>query len=555
MDTLFGKTLDQLKEVATNVIKPEAPTPPLPTAQTFDSTPPASVSADTSTTKTPTNQVPSKEEYAASETFTIETSLLEATFTKLGGRLKSYGLKQFQTSLKDATPLELVSVESNTFPLGVYVSNMRDAATVYSIPEGGITAGAVAKGTRYRAPENGELSIVLEGLLPNGNSIRKTLRFIDSRYTFDVQVSLGSPTSDGAPVWVEWASYLDPEDPSLRYNPRHFVSLEPDNDILRNSPESLDEGVKEIASQWTAFGGSYFQMVLINQEAGQNTGIGKFGNTYFMRSLGTPTGGRFTVFAGPKNRNMLRDYGKDLHRTVDLGWFAFVGEPILHGIHLLYGVLGNYGLAIVLLTLLLKTALLPLTKTSFQSMKKMQDLQPEIKALRERVKDPNQLNQEVMGLYKKRGVNPLGGCFPMVLQMPIFLGMYNALQRDIDLRHAPFALWINDLSAPEGLEVLGITIPVMILLMGASMLFQQITTPTAADPAQKRIMYFVPVIFTGMFVIYPFPSGLVLYWLVNNLISIVQQVALRSEEGANPLKSTLIGGVIVFVGAYVLTLV
>lgn len=274
-----------------------------------------------------------------------------------------------------------------------------------------------------------------------------------------------------------------------------------------------------------------------------------------MRSLGTPTGGRFTVFAGPKNRNMLRDYGKDLHRTVDLGWFAFVGEPILHGIHLLYGVLGNYGLAIVLLTLLLKTALLPLTKTSFQSMKKMQDLQPEIKALRERVKDPNQLNQEVMGLYKKRGVNPLGGCFPMVLQMPIFLGMYNALQRDIDLRHAPFALWINDLSAPEGLEVLGITIPVMILLMGASMLFQQITTPTAADPAQKRIMYFVPVIFTGMFVIYPFPSGLVLYWLVNNLISIVQQVALRSEEGANPLKSTLIGGVIVFVGAYVLTLV
>jgi YidC/Oxa1 family membrane protein insertase len=184
----------------------------------------------------------------------------------------------------------------------------------------------------------------------------------------------------------------------------------------------------------------------------------------------------------------------------------------------------------------------------------MQDLQPEIKALRERIKDPNQLNQEVMALYQKRGVNPLGGCFPMVMQMPIFLGMYNALQRDIDLRHAPFALWVNDLSAPEGLHVFGIAIPVMILLMGASMLWQQVTTPSAADPAQKKAMYVVPVVFTVMFVLFPFPSGLVLYWLVNNVISIVQQMALRSEKGANPLKATMIGSVCVFAVAFVLTL-
>ena len=550
-------TKEQQVATATQSKEQAIPTPPpVGAVQNPTSAAPTSTIAQTTTNVAATtpNRIPTKAEYEASETFTVETELVQATFSKLGGRLQSYRLKNFKTSLEDDTPLELVSVKNNTFPLGVYVSGIQDAATSYQIPQGGITAGASKKGDTYSPPSTGELSVVLEGVLPNGNSIRKTLRFVDSRYIFDVQVSLGAPTTDGSPVWLEWANYLDPQDPSLSYNPRHFVSIEPNSDILRNSPDSLDEGVKELATQWTAFGGSYFQTAVLNQEGGQNTGIGKFGDTYFMRSRGNPTGGSFSLLAGPKDRNMLREYGKDLHRTVDLGWFAFIGEPILHGIHSLYGVLGNYGLAIVLLTLLIKTALLPLTKTSFKSMKAMQDLQPEIKALRERVKDPNQLNQEVMALYQKRGVNPLGGCFPMVLQMPIFLGMYNALQRDIDLRHAPFALWVNDLSAPEGLDIFGIAVPVMIILMGASMLFQQVTTPSGADPAQKKAMYVVPVIFTGMFIVYPFPSGLVLYWLTNNLISIVQQMALRSEEGSNPLKSTLIGGVVVFVAAFVLTL-
>ena len=159
-----------------------------------------------------------------------------------------------------------------------------------------------------------------------------------------------------------------------------------------------------------------------------------------------------------------------------------------------------------------------------------------------------------MELYKKRGVNPMGGCFPILLQIPVFLGMYNALRVSVELRHAPFALWINDLSAPEHLDIFGIPVPVMIILMGISMLWAQVTTPSTMDPAQKKAMLMVPLVFTVMFIIYPFPSGLVLYWLVSNIISIIQQTALRSEKGINPFFATVVGSVAIFGLGFLITL-
>ncbi|MCL4136868.1 UNVERIFIED_CONTAM: hypothetical protein GTU68_047168 [Idotea baltica] len=232
-----------------------------------------------------------------------------------------------------------------------------------------------------------------------------------------------------------------------------------------------------------------------------------------------------------------------------------IGQPILSLIKFFYTLFGNYGLAIILLTLIIKLVLLPLTKTSYTSMKAMQDLQPEIASLRERVKDPSQLNQELMGLYKKKGVNPMGGCLPMVLQFPVFLGMFNALQNSIDLRHAPFALWVNDLSVPEALPLFGYSIPFMILLMGATMFLQQLTMPSAGDPAQKKMMLFMPVIFTGMFLIYPFPSGLVLYWLINNIISILQQKFMTGGKKYNVFQITIISSLVIFFLAFILTLI
>ena len=204
--------------------------------------------------------------------------------------------------------------------------------------------------------------------------------------------------------------------------------------------------------------------------------------------------------------------------------------PLLHALRFLNRVFGNYGIAIILLTTAVKILTIPLTQTSFKNMRAMQKLQPEMTKLREKFKDdPTAMQKEMMELYRRHRVNPLSGCLPMVLQIPIFIGLYNSLSGAIELRHAPFALWIRDLSSPDRLMVAGVGIPVLTLLMGATMLIQQWLTPQQGDPTQQRVMMFMPLIFTFMFI--NLPSGLVLYWLVNNVLTIAQQYwMLRSSK-------------------------
>lgn len=177
---------------------------------------------------------------------------------------------------------------------------------------------------------------------------------------------------------------------------------------------------------------------------------------------------------------------------------------------------GNYGVAILILTLIIKILLFPLQHKSFKSMKAMQMLQPEIAKLREQYKDNKEkLNQELMGLYRRYNVNPAGGCLPLLIQLPIFIAFYRALGYSIQLRQTPFVWWLQDLSAQDPYYITPI-------LMGVSMIISQKMTPTAGDPAQQKIMMMMPVLFTFMFL--SFPSGLVLYWLANNILSVLQQV-------------------------------
>ena len=181
-------------------------------------------------------------------------------------------------------------------------------------------------------------------------------------------------------------------------------------------------------------------------------------------------------------------------------------------------VLGNWGLAIILLTVLIKLVFYPLTQYGMRNMRNMQKLQPKMTQLKEIYKDDkNRMNQEVMALYKENNVNPMMGCLPMIVQIPVFFGLYNALLVSIELRHAPF-FWIADLSAREPQ-----LFPILTLLMGASMFVQQKMTPSVADPAQAKMMMFMPVMFTGMFLYWPVPVGLVIYWLMNNILSVIQQ--------------------------------
>jgi len=236
---------------------------------------------------------------------------------------------------------------------------------------------------------------------------------------------------------------------------------------------------------------------------------------------------RYTLFVGPKDLDVLKLVGNGLERSIDFGYFAFVSLPLLSVLRFFHRFTGSYGADIILLTVLIKLLLAPLTHKSFVSMKQMQKLQPQMERLKEKFKDDKEgLNKEIMELYRRNKVNPFGGCLPMVLQIPVFIGLYNSLLTPIELRHAPF-LWIHDLSRPDWeslpLHIAGwnMGIPVLTVFMGASMFLQQWMTPSAGDPNQRRMMLMMPLVFTVMFV--TFPAGLTIYWLVNNVLSIAQQ--------------------------------
>jgi YidC/Oxa1 family membrane protein insertase len=239
------------------------------------------------------------------------------------------------------------------------------------------------------------------------------------------------------------------------------------------------------------------------------------------------------LFFGPKQTEVLKSLDVNAQKIVDFGWFDIIAKPLIWALNMMNKVTHNYGIDIIILTILIKIIFYPLTVKSSTSMKKMQKLQPKIMKLKEKyANDKGKLNQEMMGLYKTEGVNPMGGCLPMVIQIPVFFALYKALSGAIELRHAYFFWWINDLSSPEDLftfHVAGYALPIRImpLIMGITQVIQQKMTPTTADPMQEKIMLLMPIVFTFLF--WSFPSGLVLYWLINNVISIAQQYYINKK--------------------------
>jgi YidC/Oxa1 family membrane protein insertase len=502
--------------------------------------------------------VPTLEEIAAGGLVTIETDLISVTLSKLGGRIERFVLNRYKHHLGSDERYDMVSAASGVpLPLGIYTPTESDARTAYTVAS--VSTGTIAADDRYSLSAGApEFRLTLRGTLPSGVGVTKTYSFAPAAYLINVETTLDQPTSSGAPVWLEWTHALDPGEIHARTDTHSFSVLDNDNSIQHVYDDSLSPALTDVgASRWVAYTDRYFIAALIPTGIIGSGMIAKDPGTraYIGRTAGTASGITANVFIGPKDYRLLKSYTYNLERSVDLGTFTFLAYPLLWLLRAFHDMLGNWGLAIILLTLAIKALFLPLTKASFDSMQAMQQLQPEIKSLRERITDPTQLNREVMELYKRRGVNPVGGCLPVLIQIPVFLGLYNALLNSIELRHAPFALWINDLSSPEHLYVFGIGIPVMVLLMGASMVFQQLTTPSTMDPAQKRIMLMVPIIFTISFVIFPFPAGLVLYWLVNNVISIIQQIYLRSDIKVSPLKATAVASLGIFCFGFVLTLI
>ena len=226
-------------------------------------------------------------------------------------------------------------------------------------------------------------------------------------------------------------------------------------------------------------------------------------------------------YVGPKDQETLEGLAEYLDLTVDYGFLWMLAKPIFAAMKFIHGVVGNWGWAIILLTVLIKLLLYPLSAASLRSMAKMRSLQPEMARLKELYGDDRQkMSQELMGLYKKEKVNPAGGCLPMLLQMPVFIALYWVLLESVEIRHAPWFLWIQDLSAKDPYFVLP-------LIMGGSMLLMQKLQPMPTDPMQAKVMQLMPIMFTFFFMF--FPAGLVLYWTVNNLLSMAQQWVVNKQ--------------------------
>jgi YidC/Oxa1 family membrane protein insertase len=288
-----------------------------------------------------------------------------------------------------------------------------------------------------------------------------------------------------------------------------------------------DEAVKSsIQGGWLAFVQHYFVSAWVPpQESKNRYSLRKLqGNDVYLMAvtgekinIAAGASGEYKVdlYVGPKNQDVLKELSEYLDLTIDYGFLWMLAKPIFSALQMIHGLLGNWGWSIILLTLFIKILLYPLSAASLKSMGKMRTLQPEMARIKELYGDDRQkAGQEQMALFKKHRVNPLGGCFPMLLQMPVFIALYWVLSESVEIRHSPWIIWIEDLSAKDPLFILP-------LIMGASMFLMQKLQPAPTDPMQAKVFQLMPIMFTFFFLM--FPAGLVLYWTVNNLLSILQQ--------------------------------
>lgn len=468
------------------------------------------------------------------QTVTVDTDLFRAELTNRGGVLKSWELKRYRTAAPEQKPVQLVySGGKFRGPLSIAVPDIDVEKALreglYTIEKDFTTLNAshpVGRVTlRFQDP--GKQFFV-----------EKQLTFHHDSYVVDIAVQLdgiahpfdvGLGTNFGI---VEWGD--------------GFIGLIGsaslvDGKVEKETPDTELE--RKGAVQWVALQDKYFLSVLMPRQATAAV-VKKEGDKIVSAGVRmiAPVSGvsvALQLYAGPKEYDTLRALNVGLEDTIDFGWFIFgswsvvkaVAKPIFYVLRFLYDFTHNYGITIILLTMGLKLLFVPLQYKSYKSMKQMQVIQPKVLAVQEKFKDDrDRLNKELIKLYRDHKVNPVGGCLPMVLQMPVFVALFNILYMTIDLRQSPFMLWITDLSVQDPYYVLP-------LIMGASMVIQQKITPTTMDPTQAKIMLMLPAFMTFLFI--NFPAGLVLYWLTNNVLTILQQVITDRYMFRNrPLLST-----------------
>jgi YidC/Oxa1 family membrane protein insertase len=476
----------------------------------------------------------------------VSAPLYTATISTGGGGILSFRLHEYKdVPGPTGKPLDIVgSGGSRPLPLDLYLGESQP-----SFPPLPVFASSAPDALAVRAGE--KKSVLLTWESSTGVRIVREYLFSGDRYDFEVreQVTNGSRETIRLRPGFELSQDFKGELSADSYTFTGVV-VDAGGKIEQLDLKTIGKGkVEKYTVSWAAADSKYFGLILLPDKPWTLEQIALVGETGIRMSVadapvtlspGETVRSQARMFAGPKRSDLLKETGKGLEGLIDYGWFSFLAKPLVWLLKASYRVTHNYGIDIIILTILIKILFYPLTQKSMASMKKMQDLQPILVKLREKYKnDAQKLNQETMNLYKTYKINPLSGCLPMLLQIPVFIALYKALLVTIELRHSPFFLWINDLSAPERLwdiPVAGYTIPIRLLplLMGISMFVQQKMTPTAGDPNQQKIMLLMPVIFTFMF--WGFPTGLVIYWLANNVLSIGQQLIHNAQAEAAKAK-------------------
>ena len=472
---------------------------------------------------------------------TVRTDVLDIDISLRGATLQQATLLAYPVSKDNPDDLvQMLSPVANDLGLlqtGIRVNDRER--------EPNHLATFVADRELYELGGDDELAVVFTWSDEAGVAVEKTFRFERGSYLIEVQQRLINATGD-ALVAGGYAQLLrrsrEPERSMFDVDSYSFdgpIIYDGDKSEKLDRNDLLKAPVQVRTEQgWVATIQHHFLNAIVPERGtpqifqvlvdGSVARASVIGAEATRVAPGSETTFRTTAFVGPKLQAQLEQADETLKLTVDYGWLTIISQPLFWLLSFVYTYVANWGVAIIAVTILIKLAFYKLTEASGRSMAKMREIQPRMKALQERYKDDRQaLSQAMMDLYKREKVNPAAGCLPILIQMPFFLAFYWVLLESVEMRQAPFALWLTDLSSRDPFFILPI-------IMGGAMLFQQRLNPAPADPVQARVMQIMPVMFTGFFAF--FPSGLVLYWVTNTLLSIAQQWHINkvvAEEGKN----------------------
>jgi YidC/Oxa1 family membrane protein insertase len=471
---------------------------------------------------------------APARKISVDTPLYRMEFSEKGATIKSVVLKGYRETLADDSPLKELLADDligGTMRLALSGEMGRDLVDA--------TYTADLQGERVEVG-NQPVTIRFRHQSDSGLVVEKVFTFRADTYLVDLEVMLynGSNQSMAGNMTLGLGNVM--EDNASGYGFSGPSGLINGKLAQVKIKKIKDKEPHQGKIRWVALEGRYFMTSLILKEPLDGDMVPVYSNKQIENQMVLALGDvapqetktfELSLFAGPKSLKLLKSLKCELERAIDFGWVDFFAKPCLWFMNFIYGYIPNYGIAIIILTLVTRAMFWPLAQKSYKSMGAMRKLQPLMQELREKHKDDKaRMNQELMALYKTYKVNPMGGCLPMVIQLPVFFALYRMLYQAIELRHAPFFGWITDLSAPDRLFEFSFKIPfmqppygipVLTIVMGASMLLQQKMSPAAGDPTQAKMMMLMPVVFTFIFI--NFSSGLVLYWLVSNIFSMAQQ--------------------------------